>query len=432
MKHFGQRRKFLKSLVYAGGGTMLPTMSPSIFGQESYNGKFVISLQLEGGADTTSFADPKVNVAGESEINHWANDAEPMQAGNLIYAPFADNSTFFDKYFRDIMVINGVDAQTNSHSVGVVNNWSGRNSEGFPTITSLFAASMAPELPLAYLNFGGFGATQGIIRSTRISDPNQLRTLIAPNDVEFDDNINYLIPDDWARVQAMHESRMASKLSDASSMAGNLDNREAFLDAITKTDEISSLGEFIPSADDIREQRSNGAFFSNLEQQMQISLVAFKAGVAVSADLVQGGFDSHDDHDSRHEEQFTNLTASIDYLWTYAEEQGIADRLVLIIGSDFGRTPRYNANDGKDHWPIGSTLVMEQNVSYTNQMIGETDEGHNALAINPETLVPDDDNGVIIKPAHVHKALRNYLGLADNPITQNFVFNNTEDFDFFG
>jgi hypothetical protein len=432
MKHNGLRRKILKSLVYAGGGTMLPTVSPSIFGQESYNGKFVITLQLEGGADTTSFADPKVNVAGEREINHWSNDAEPMQAGNLIYAPFADNSTFFDKYFQDIMVINGVDAQTNSHSVGVVNNWSGRNSEGFPTITSLFAATMAPELPLAYLNFGGFGATQGVIRSTRISDPNQLRTLIAPNDVESNDNVNYLIPDDWARVQAMHESRLASKLSDSSSMAGNLDNREAFLDAITKTDEISVLDEFIPSANDIRELRSNGDFFSNLEQQMQIAVVAFKAGVAVTADLVEGGFDTHNDHDAQHEVLFSNLAASIDYLWTYAEEQGIADRLVLIIGSDFGRTPRYNANDGKDHWPIGSTLVMEQNVSYTNQMFGETDEGHNALAINPDSLERDDDNGVIIKPAHVHKALRNYLGLADNPITQDFVFNNTEDFDFFG
>ena len=74
---------------------------------------------------------------------------------------------------------------------------------------------------------------------------------------------------------------------------------------------------------------------------------------------------------------------------------------------------------------------MEQNVAYTNQMIGETDEGHNAMAIDPDTLQRDDDNGVIIKPAHVHKALRNYLGLADNPITQPFVFNNTEDFDFF-
>jgi len=431
MKINGARRNLLKSMLLAGGSSVLPVTAPSLFAQQTYNGKFVIALQLDGGADTTSFADPKVNVSGEREINHWANEAEPMEAGNILYAPFADNSTFFDKYYQDILVINGVDAQTNSHSVGVVNNWSGRNAEGFPTVTSLFAATMAPDMPLAYLNFGGFGATQGVIRSTRISDPNQLRTLVAPNDVPFDNSLNYMLPSEWERIQAMHAQRMGAKLSDSFAVAGNLDNRDAFLDAISKTDDIQQLNDFIPSTEDIRQARQNGDFFSNLEQQMQIALVAFKAGVAVSADLIEGGFDTHDDHDAQHEVLFSNLTASIDYMWTYAEELGIADRLVVVIGSDFGRTPHYNANDGKDHWPIGSTLVMERNVSYTNQVIGETDEGHNAYAINPETLERDDNNGVIIKPAHVHKSLRNYLGVADSPVTQDFAFTSTEDFDFF-
>lgn len=432
MKYNARRRQLLKSLVLAGGGSMLPVASLSLFGQQSYNGKFLINLQLDGGADVTSFSDPKVNIAGEREINHWANEADPMQAGNLVYAPFADNSAFFEKYYQDILVINGVDAQTNSHSVGVVNNWSGRNAEGFPTLTSLYAANMAPDMPLAYLNFGGFGATEGVIRSTRISDPNQLRTLVAPNVVSQNSNLNHLLPNDWERIQAMHASRMNIKASESSAVLGNLDNRAIFLDAISKTDDIAQLADFIPSQADIREARMQGDFISNLDHQIQISLIAFQAGVAVSADLHENGFDSHDDHDARHETLFSNLTASIDYLWSYAQELGLADRLVVVIGSDFGRTPRYNANDGKDHWPIGSTLVMERNASYTNQMLGETDEGHNAYAINPVTLERDDDNGVIIKPAHVHKALREYLDIADSPITQDFVFNNTEDFDFFG
>lgn len=41
-------------------------------------------------------------------------------------------------------------------------------------------------------------------------------------------------------------------------------------------------------------------------------------------------------------------------------------------------------------------------------------------------------NGVVIQPAHVHKALRRYLGIHDNAISSQFPFNNTEDFDFFG
>ena len=61
-----------------------------------------------------------------------------------------------------MLVINGVDAQTNSHTVGIVHNWSGRNSEGYPTTTALLAAHYAPDLlTVPYLNFGGYSRHGG-------------------------------------------------------------------------------------------------------------------------------------------------------------------------------------------------------------------------------------------------------------------------------
>ena len=168
-------------LGLAGGATTLTGLAGPLLAQTSYAGKYLLSIQLDGGADFTSFCDPKINIAGEPEINRWARTADIQQVGNLSYAPFAGNAQFFEKYFQDILVLNGVDAQTNSHTVGITNNWSGRNSAGFPTITALMAAQNGPELPLAYLNFGGFGSTEGIVRSTRIEDLNQMRNLIYPN-----------------------------------------------------------------------------------------------------------------------------------------------------------------------------------------------------------------------------------------------------------
>ena len=58
----------------------------------------------------------------------------------------------------------------------------------------------------------------------------------------------------------------------------------------------------------------------------------------------------------------------MDYLWDYAETHGVADRMVVVIGSDFGRTNFYNSQDGKDHWPIGSYIVMEKNQPWTNRV----------------------------------------------------------------
>lgn len=434
------RRNFIKSLAWAASFPALGGLNGSLLAQTAYTGKLLLTIQLEGGADVTSFCDPKMNTVGEPEINRWARSGEIQQAGNLSYAPFADNARFFEKYYQDMLVINGVDAQTNSHSVGVVHNWSGRNSEGYPSITALMAAHQAPDLPLAYLNFGGFGDTSGIIRSTVIDDVFQLRDVVFPNTPSFDDDedaaeardARYRMESDWQRIQALQTQNMQRLVGESNIPAGNRMHREAYLDAFLKAEGIKEFGNRLPTASAIEAIREVGEDESTLHRQIQAALLAFSSGVSVAADVIEGDYDTHDNHDQRHSPLLANTTDAIDYLWTYADQLGLADRLVVLIGSDFGRTPHYNSGEGKDHWPIGSYIVMERNAQFTNRVIGETDEVHNAYAINPNTLQRDSFDGLVIKPAHVHKALRRYLTIEQSTGSQFYQFNSVEDFDFFG
>ena len=69
-----------------------------------------------------------------------------------------------------------------------------------------------------------------------------------------------------------------------------------------------------------------------------------------------------------------------------AEEAGIADRLLVIVGSDFSRTPYYNSAQGKDHWSVGSYIIMEKGKRYTNRYVDGSDEGQNSVKIDPATL----------------------------------------------
>ena len=77
-------------------------------------------------------------------------------------------------------------------------------------------------------------------------------------------------------------------------------------------------------------------------------------------------------------------------MWDYAETHGVADRLVVVMGSDFGRTNSYNAAAGKDHWPYGSYVIMEKNQRWTGRVVGETDELHFPYRIDPHTLRRDE------------------------------------------
>ena len=106
----------------------------------------------------------------------------------------------------------------------------------------------------------------------------------------------------------------------------------------------------------------------------------------------------------------SRVADAIGYFWDYAEELGIAERIMLVIGSDFGRTNFYNDGNGKDHWPVGSYIIMEKNAPWGNRVVGVTDDLHFAQRIDPTTLKESRD-GVLITPAHVHQAVQEYLGL---------------------
>ncbi len=429
--HKHNRRRFLQSLVCAGASGLLPGISGTARAATVYSGKLLVNLQLNGALDVTSFADPKINISGKPVINHWAQTSAVLKAGNISYAPFAENAAFFDKYYRDILVINGVDAQTNSHTVGVLHNGSGRNSEGYPSLTALFAAVNQTDLPMPYLNFGGFASTQGITDLTQIGRISVLQNLTKPNLGESTGRA-YVQDTDWERIKAIHSAGLDARAASAATLEAAGDRQLAYADALARSASISDFAAFLPSSAELEGSRAVGNFTSSLHQQIQVALLAFKAGVSMTADVFESGFDTHDDHDNRLTSALGNVTDAIDYLWTYAAELGLADRVVLVASSDFGRTPFYNSGEGKDHWPIGSAMVMQKNASFTNRVVGLTDTGHNVIKINPVTLLADSTAGITLKPAHVHKALRKQLGLDTAAVTQLFPFTTTEDVAIFG
>ena len=423
------RRGFLRNAALLASAMSAPAVLRAA--PDGYSGPLLVVLQAAGGWDVTSYCDPKGNITGERVINHWAENAEPQTAGNIEYAPFANNAWFFERHRNNILVINGVDAQTNSHSTGVLHNWSGRNARGFPSLTALFAARHAPTLPLSYLSYGGFSDTANLIRFSRLDSVTSLRQILTP---ELNPGVQGRYdrdPADVARIRAAHAARLERQLARPAQHPRARSNLAAYRDASAGKAELARFADFVPAADDVLPRVTvNEQVTTNLQAQIQLTIAAFDAGVASAADLQFIGFDTHQQHDTRHEPLLTHLNESLDLLWRFAAERAIADRLTVVVGSDFGRTPRYNADDGKDHWPIGSVVVMADAPAWGNRVVGRTDEGHNAVLINPLTLA-EDTGGERIYPKDVHAALRRQLGIDTSAVAAGFPLADSQ-FDFFG
>ena len=360
------RRRFIKSMAL-GAGALASTSGFRVMasGLAPYSGKLLVTLQLSGGADVTQLCDPKVNTPGELKINNWADAADPGEAGNIRFAPVGDNFNFFNRFGSDMVVVNGVDAQTNSHETGRLFNWTGSNAEGRPSLTALHAAANAPEQPLAYSVFGGgTSRTSGIISYNRFRDVSRLRELAKPTEMSWDPT-NQLRPDlEISEAQRLTRESVTELFASTSLTPRQRLSVTRYKQALDGKEGLLRLAEGLPAPDDYAGaetfQVGDNNFWSNLKQQMQGALLVFKSGLGSSADLDIGGFDSHENHDAIHDALYIHVADAIYYFWDYAEQLGLADRILLVVGSDFGRTNMYNDGNGKDHWNVGSYMLMEQ------------------------------------------------------------------------
>ena len=430
------RRSFVKSMVL-GAGALASTTGFRVMasGSTPYSGRLLVTLELNGGADVTQLCDPKVNTPGELKINHWADTADPGEAGNIKFAPVADNFNFFNRFGADMVVVNGVDAQTNSHETGRLFNWTGSNAEGRPSLSALHAAANSPDQPLAYSVYGGNTTrTAGLVSYNRFDRIDRLRELSQPLRSAWNPE-SFMRPE----IELLEAQRLTNESVSALFTAADLTPRQRkslinFQSAREGRDGLEKLAELLPREEELQQgeefQAGDNMFGSNLKQQMQGALTVMQSGLGSSADLSLGGFDSHENHDAIHDALYTHLADAIYYFWDYAEQLGLADRILLVVGSDFGRTNMYNDGNGKDHWNIGSYMLMEQGARWGNRVVGASDELHFARKINPSSL-ETSESGIVLTPAHVHRAVQKYLGIDDFAATNGIALPDVEDIALF-
>jgi len=415
-----QRRTFLQMM---GATSLTASYAPTLKASTTYEGDIFICISCEGGWDVTSLCDPKTSFIDDDNqtvwINNWANPNHssyaPIQSvshSNIQYAPFALNSQLFTNHANKMLIINGIDAQTNAHQAGVRHNWSGQIEDGFPSFTALAAKIKGEGLPLAFLSNGGYRQTAGLIPFTLMSNPGTLGSLINTNRPSYVGPQNITRPAEMTLINSAKQARLDRLQNNPLALPKTKKTLAQMQAAIAAKSQLASLEANIPES--LIDANTYGQY-NPLLPQAQMVLASAKSGLTVSADLVLGGFDTHATHDEEHTIALSNLTQGIDYLWSEAERLDIADRLKVFITSDFSRTPQYNDGDGKDHWPIGSAIFMQQNPTWSTQVIGRTNDKHEALSLNPNlTVAENQEEGTIIEPRHVQHALRHWAGITND------------------
>ena len=317
-----------------------------------------------------------------------------------------------------MMVINGIDAQTNAHQAGVRHNWSGRIEDGFPAFTALVASIYGQQLPLAFLSNGGYRETAGLTTFTLMNDPSSVRAIVNTNQPQWGPKY-FTQPAEMSLIDQARQQRLQRLQQKQQALAQAQTSLQAMVAAQQNQAQLAALEQHLPA--DLVEANSYEDGYNPMLQQVQMVLASCKAGLTVAADLSIGGFDSHSNHDMEQSDALTQLENGIDYLWSQAEQMGLADRLRVFITSDFSRTPHYNEGAGKDHWPISSAILMQKNANWRQSVVGQTDAGQHAKGLNADLSVSARADAPLLQPKHVQQLLRHWAGIAQNPTCQRLI-----------
>ena len=113
------------------------------------------------------------------------------------------------------------------------------------------------------------------------------------------------------------------------------------------------------------------------------------------------GWDTHlDNFESLKNKLLPQLDAAAPALIEALRQKGLLERTLVVITGEFGRTPKINANAGRDHWPRTMWTLASGGGVKAGRLVGGTDaKGHG----------PDDDTK--LKPDDLAATIFHALGV---------------------
>ena len=374
------RRALLKGAAAAVAGAGLASVLPLRVAParaQSKARKLIVVLN-SGGWDTTYALDPK---PGSSNIDAPAGDVTMF--GDLPIFTHATRpavTDFFTRHAERVALVHGLQVRSFVHPDCMKRLLTGSPSETTPDFAAITAFELGAELPVPYLALGGQARSGPLASITgRTGTTNQLSALVDPL-ASYPQRGGGLLPavglvtsdQDDALVRKYLEASAARLRATTGQRGYNKRRVDDFVSSLDRADRLRAF-----AADS---GIGNRDYTVDLEVQIPLAVHALRHGLSHAVLLQPDNWDSHQNNaqqTERHQMLFSSLTTLVD---TLEQEQMLDDTLVVVV-SEMGRTPKLNAEQGKDHWPVTSAFLLGAGVR-GGKVFGQSSDALEAVSVD--------------------------------------------------
>jgi uncharacterized protein (DUF1501 family) len=378
----------------------------------SASARHLVLVTAYGGWDASYAIDPKprqhIDGPWLDEDRSDPTDVERVETIHGLPLQLNDGRrpnlrALFERWGPSTLILNGVHTGSIAHESCRLRMLTGTLNGAAADLAAISAAAR-PEAPVPYMDLGGLGLVGPLAaQSGRAGRSNQLgqlldrrRPVTRPDGLRYplfhaDDaeaaDIDAFLAAAWARQPAW--GRGADRVADGPNARARaatlLTDGAVFADGLTR------------------------AATRTLRQQADLAVELLTSGLASSVSLDSGLlWDTHTDNAQQHA-AWNDLASGLDYLFTALDDAELLDDTVVLVLSDMNRTPRRNADQGKDHWPVTSALLLGAGVT-GGRVLGATDDRSDAVAVDLATGLPDPA-GVVPRYDHLAAGVLQLVGV---------------------
>ncbi len=387
------RRQLLLRSFAAGVAAALPTRSARAASSDR-----LLIYFAKGGWDVSFVFDPHF---GSSVV-----EQDPRSTlGTVGGLSFADADSrpavrqFFEQHGSRACIVNGIAVGSISHSQCERLMFTGSRRADAPDLATRLGAAIGLERPLPTLVVSGprfpgtLGATTTPLGATLLGTMRGTLPTDGTYDPDAEARLRVFLAEEAAALRADGGGAMADRYADGLS---RLDGLEAGIEGV----ELQQYARWRDTADAAIAALSNG-----LSQ-----VVVLEGSVPLLSQ-----WDSHVSNDRLQDKNFEHAFGELSQvmqLLRSREAPGggtLDERTTVLVLSEMGRTPVHNGNDGKDHWPFTSALVVGAGVS-GGRVVGATDDTLSAVAVDPDSG-DASESGSLLTPAGLAAGLLERFGV---------------------
>ena len=342
-----------------GAALALPALAAAAPSADLRGGhKRILQIYLQGGVSQFESWDPKPGTLYGGPSRAIETSVPGIRISELL--------PHTAQQMHHLSIVRSINLKTNDHGVGRKIMERGRRQEGYPYIGAVAAKYFSPPAsPLpGYIHISSRGLTDATdaflgpryaqLRLEGVKPPENISRLPDISSASFRRRNLFRLR--LNRRLGNRGQRSVTDLYNGSfEQAQLLMSRQSLFDGQAQARDLQRYGEHFFAR--------NCIFARNLLEQG-----------ATCVKVTHHGYDSHAENFNFHLEQLGEFDRPFATLLDDLHQRGMLESTLVVVMSEFGRTPKINRNYGRDHWGASLSVALGGAGIKPGMVIGKTND----------------------------------------------------------